>query len=143
MSYQPIDFVRDFLNFVEKHGIFDEFDKDSQKMVTSVGIKALIEEAQSCLPEKLKPKQAAERMRDLNDDEREKLIKDSDAQKVIDMRKVFQDKMSKNKGAQGLIEKLVKAHEANDNDAFGQALLDAMSLVKGPENVGEILDVTE
>lgn len=132
---RPVDFVRDFLNYVEKVGIFDEFDRDTQKMVTSSGVQSLIKEAQTCLPEKLKPRQAAQRMRDLNDAEREQLIKEAEDGRILDMRKTFQDKMSKNGGAQGIIARLVDALEGEENPNLEEIILDAKALVKGPEHV--------
>jgi hypothetical protein len=132
---KPIDFVRDFLNYVEKVGIFDEFDKESQKMITSAGVQSLIQEARSCLPEKLKPVQAANRMRDLNEAERDALIQSSEKERVIDMRKEFQKKMSENGGAMGIVERLVETVENSDMGDITEILQDAKALIKGPENV--------
>jgi hypothetical protein len=135
MSNNPMNFIRDFLNYVDKEGIYDQFDKDTQKMVTSAGVEALIKEAKSYLPEKLKPLEAAKRMRDLNEDERDQLIKDADEARIIDLRKRFQKKMSINQGAQGIVARLVEAVKAQDNVKLGEVLLDAKSLVDGPENL--------
>lgn len=136
----PIDFVRDFIRYVDSHGIYDEFDRDTQKMVTSVGVQSLIKDAHNCLPEKLKPREAAARMRDLSEAERDKLLEDADKERVVDMRKHFQKKMSENGGAQGIIQRLVNALETNDGQSAASALTDARALVFGPENVENISD---
>lgn len=130
---QQMDFIRDFLNYVNHVGIFDEFDKEQQKMITSPGVQSLIKQAEACLPEKLKPRQAANAMRDLTDSEREKLIADAEEGRIIDMRKAFQLKMSKNGGAMGIVERIVAAAEGDENIA--EVLQDARALVHGPENV--------
>lgn len=131
----PMNFIRDFLNYIEKEGIYDKFDPDTQKMITSPGVEALIKEAETYLPKKLKPLEAANLMRDLTEDERTRLIEADEQNRIVDMRKHFQLKMSKNKGAQGLIEKLVQAVDTGDNSQAAQIIEDARALVHGPENV--------
>lgn len=131
----PVDFIRDFLKHVKKVGIYDEFDKDSQKMVTSKEITALIKQAEACLPEKIGNMEAANRMRNLTIAERDKLIADADAERIVDMRKEFQKKMSINGGAQGLLAKLVEADAAGDDEAVADIIEDAIALMKEAENI--------
>lgn len=130
----PVDFIRDFLKYTKKVGIFDEFDKDKQQMVTSAGVTALIKQAQACLPEKIGNLEAATRMRNLTDAERDKLIADAEDARVVDMRKEFQRRMSVNGGAQGLLAKLVEANATGDNEAIGEVLEDATALLREVEN---------
>lgn len=132
---KAIDFIRDFLDYVEKVGIYDEFDNTTQKMVTSKGVYDLIQQARSCMPEKLKPAQAARAMRDLSESERDRLIGQSENDSVVDLRKEFQAKMSRNGGAQGVLRQLVEALDHGDQDAIRDAVADAVALQKGPENV--------
>lgn len=134
----PIDFIRDFLIYVNKEGIYDKFDKDTQKMVTSPGVEALIKEAESYLPKKLKGRAAANLMRDLNEDEREVLIQSAEEGRIIDLRRQFQEKMSVNRGAQGIVERLVTAFDKNDTSQLSELIFDAQALVKGVENVEPI-----
>lgn len=130
-----LDFIRYFLAYVENVGIYDEFDKDTQKMVTSNGVESLIKEAQSYLPEKLKPLAAANRMRNLSDAHRDTLIAIAEADKIIDMRQAFQKKMSINGGAQSIVKHILDAIDAQDEESFKEALQDAKALVDGPETI--------
>lgn len=136
MPSNPMDFVRDFLNYVEKEGVYDHFDRDSQKMVTSPGVQVLIKDARSYLPPKLKGKQAATLMRDLPDEMREKLIEKSDRERVVDLRTAFARKQAENGGARGVLERLVASvNEGFDQEEFEKILRDAKGLVAGPETV--------
>lgn len=129
-----MNFIHMFLKYVDSQGIYDEFDKDSQKMVTSAGVQALIKEAATYVPAKLKPLQAANAMRDLTDAERDKLIQDSDQERIVDLRRGFQLRMSENKGAQGIVERLVEATQ-NPDVNLTDIILDAQALVNGPEHI--------
>ncbi len=130
LSNNPLNFIRDFLAYVNKVGIYDEFDKDAQKMVTSQGVEALIKEAQRYMPDTLKPMAASLRMRDLTDDERDRAIADSEAGRIIDMRQEFQRRMAKNKGAVGLLEKLIEASETGNYEGLEVIMEDAKTLVE-------------
>ena len=131
----PLDFVRDFLAYVEKVGIYDQFDADTQKMVTSPGVQKLIKDAATYLPEKLKPAEAAHRMRDLTVAERNRMIEQADAGRVLDLRKQFQEKMRRNGGAQGIVRRIAEATRTDNKIALLEALADARALEHGPENV--------
>lgn len=139
----PLDFVRDFLAYIEKVGIYDQFDAETQKMTTSPGVQKLIKDAHTYLPEKLKPLEAATRMRDLTDAERDQMIKTADADRVVDLRKKFQRKMSLNGGALGIVERITHAVDVNDTDELAKAFLDAKALVDGPENVPQVANDLE
>lgn len=132
---RPIDFIRDFIRYIENEGIYDEFDPETQRMRTSAGVEALIKEAYSYMPEKLKAGEAMARMRDLTDAQRNKLIEDAEADRVIDLRKEFQLKMSRNGGAQGIVERLVNVLDSGSPQDINNILADAQAFVKGPENV--------
>lgn len=136
MPSNPMDFVRDFLNYVDKEGIYDYFDRDSQKMTTSPGVLALIKDARSYLPPKLKGGQAAVLMKDLPEELRDKLIEKSDRERVLDLRTAFARKQAENGGARGVLERLVTSvHEGFDQEEFEEILRDAKGLVAGPESV--------
>lgn len=102
---EAMRFVADFLALVNSQGIYDEFDKASNKMKTSTAVETLIKRAKVLLPE-LGKGQAAKLMRDLTEDERSESIAEAD--NVIDLRDRFRKDMSVNGGARGLLEKLVK-----------------------------------
>jgi len=89
---------------------------------------SIMSDVEKIIPEKMEPRQAAEAMRKLEEDERDEAIKAAE-EKVIDMRKQFRLKMSENKGALGLTKKLVKALEENDLATVGQVTMDMAELV--------------
>lgn len=107
-------FVYMFLDFVENHGIFDEFDAEENRMVTSQGVKNLIEIAKHIVPERLANDEAAEAMRDLTEDERDFLIGEDEEGIVLDMRDAFAEKMAENGGARGLIRQIADAQRRGD-----------------------------
>jgi hypothetical protein len=141
-SSSPMDFIRDFLNYVNKEGIYDKFDKESQQMVTSPGVEALIKAAEACLPKKLGKGEAARLMRDLSEEERDMLIKNSEEERVIDLRETFRKKIALNGGAQGIVKRLVEAIETGDPLEMRDILLDAKGLVDGAETAEQIRGVT-
>jgi len=130
-----MNFIRDFLNYVEKVGIFDEYDRDTNKMKTSAGVEALIKEARSYLPPKLKGIEAAAKMRDLDPDMRDQLIQQDEEKRIIDMRTEFARRQAENGGAQGLLKRLVDAVERGDTIAVKEVHKDALGIVKGGEHV--------
>ena len=105
-----------FVEFFENHGIFDEFDAEQNKMVTSKGVRNLYEIAKELLPERLEYDEAAQKMRELSDDEREFLIGSDEEGVVVDMRDYFAEEMAKNDGARGLLLQLEVAQEAGDKE---------------------------
>lgn len=113
-----------------------EFDKKKNKMVNSAELDHLMTEVEQVIPPKLKPKEAAEAMRALDEEARDQAIKES-KDKVIDMRRHFREKMSKNGGALGLTKRLVEALEKNDLMAVGLITMDMQELVKLDEQVPE------
>lgn len=110
----PMRFCYMFVEFFENHGIFDEFDAEQNRMVSSKGVRSLYEIAKELLPERLANDEAAEKMRDLSDDEREFLIGSDEEGVVVDMRDYFAEEMSRNGGARGLLHQLAEAHAAGD-----------------------------
>lgn len=113
-----------------------EFDKKKNKMVNSADLEHLMSEVEQIIPAKLKPKEAAAAMRALDEEARDQAIKES-KDKVIDMRRHFREKMSKNGGALGLTKRLVEALEKNDLMAVGLITMDMQELVKLDEQVPE------
>lgn len=129
----PVSFLRQFLQYVETVGIFDEYDEASNQMVTSQGVKNLINEARKAIPERVTPTKAARLMRDLTEAERNQLIKAAREGSVADMRVEFQQRMAANGGAMGILQKMVKAIDNGEYDISVQLLEDAQKLVKGIE----------
>ena len=113
-NINPMRFVYLFVEFFENHGIFDEFDAEANRMVSSEGVKNLYNIAKELLPERLANDEAAERMRDLSQDERDFLVGNDDEDVVIDMRDYFAEEMSRNGGARGLLASIVEAKQADD-----------------------------
>jgi hypothetical protein len=134
LSDNPMNFIKQFLAYVDNVGIYDEYDAEANKMVMSDGVQTLVKDAISYLPEKLKPLTAAVRMRQLTDAERDRRINEAHEGIVIDLRQHFQEKMSKNGGAYGLVKDLVEAVEHEDHEKLAQIMIDAQSLIKGPES---------
>ena len=96
-------FVTEFLDYVEKYDIFDEFDKRSQKMVRSAGVDALIKKAASVFPGRVKIGQ-------LENDAISKVTKSiiiEEAPNIIDRRDLFSRKVQENGSARGLLEKVL------------------------------------
>jgi hypothetical protein len=106
-----MDFIRDFLKFVESEGIYDEFDKDTNKMVTSSGVATLIKRAKEIMPPVLSNREASAQMRELTDEERDRLITNS-GDRIVDLRTAFAKKMAKNGGSHVLLEKIVGTMKA-------------------------------
>lgn len=111
MTKDPMEFIHNFISYANSEGIYDEYDKDSNKMKTSAGMQALINSAKEFFPELPKGATAA-LMRNLTEDERNKAIEGTP--KVIDMRAEFAKKMSANEGARGLVTQLAEASKTND-----------------------------
>ena len=115
-----LDFIRDFLKYVEKVVIYDEYDKETNKMKTSVGVLNLIKQAKESMPEELSGGEAAALMKDLSDDHRDSLIK-SAGDRVYDARTQFARKMASNAGARGLLEQIVKSDGSNMHELLETA----------------------
>ena len=98
-------FVTEFLDYVEKYDIFDEFDKRTQKMARSAGVDALIKKASGVFPPRVKVGQIENA-----------LVKDMDvtiegAKNILDKRDVFARKIRDNGAARGLLEKVMTGDE--------------------------------
>lgn len=110
----PMRFCYMFVEFFENHGIFDEFDAEQNRMVPSQGVKNLYEIAKEILPERVSNTEAAERMRDLSEDEREFMIGEEEEGVVVDMRDYFAEEVQRNGGARGLLFQLELARNTGD-----------------------------
>jgi len=110
----------------------NEYDETSDEMIPSEELEDLMEMARELLPAQLEGNEAAERMRDLSEIERQEAIMSS-GRKVADLRREFQIKMSENGGARGLLEQLVSAKEANDTDAESEVIENILEFIHGPE----------
>lgn len=109
-----MDFIRDFLKYVDKVGIFDEYDKDTNKMKTSSGVEALIKQARQLMPEELSGREAGLRMTELSEAHRDALIKAA-GPRVVDLRTEFAKKMAMNGGAHKLLTDIVEAVHCGDD----------------------------
>jgi hypothetical protein len=112
MITEPLDFIHLFITFADSEGIYDKYDKESNKMVTSPGMTNLIKLAREFFPQMPKGVPAA-MMRDLTNEERSKAIAGS-PDKVIDMRAHFAAEMQQNGSARGLLQQLAAASEAGN-----------------------------
>lgn len=118
----PLGFIARLLNYYKSEGIFDEYDKDSNKMKTSAGIHSLMTEAQSFFPDMPKG-EPARLMRELTPEQRAVSVADND--KVIDRRDLFAKKMQENGSSRGLLIKMTEALESGDSTAFAEYLQEA------------------
>lgn len=125
----PIELLIELHNMFENGELAAEFDKRKNKMTNSEALVSLMADVKKVVPAKLEPKEAADAMRKLEEEEREEAIKAADT-RVIDMRKEFVLKMSENGGALGLTKKLMKALEENDLVTIGLVTMDMQELVK-------------
>lgn len=123
----PIELLIELHNMYEDGELAAEFDNKRNKMVNSDKLKSIMSDVESIIPAKMEPRQAAEAMRSLAD--RDEAIAAAE-DKVIDMRKLFQAKMSENGGALGLTKQLVDAINSNENGRAAQILMDMEELVK-------------
>jgi hypothetical protein len=114
----PIELLIELHNMYSKGELAAEFDNRRNKMVNSDKLKSIMSDVENLIPSKLEPKQAADAMRRMEEEERDKAIKEAE-DKVIDMRKQFQSKMAENGGALGLTKRLVKALEQDDLATVG------------------------
>lgn len=124
----PIELLIELHNMYENGNLAAEFDKHKNKMINSDELISIMSEVEKLIPLKMEPRQAAESMHVLEEQARYEAIKASE-DKVIDMRKQFQKKMSENGGALGLTRKLVKALEENDLATIGLVTMDMSELV--------------
>lgn len=99
----------------------------------------IMAEVYEFLPEELTGEEASQRMREMPAEVLDKAIEDA-GDKVIDMRKIFRQKMSQNGGALGLTGNLVEALNSGDSDKFSETIALMKQLVeehnKGEEEVG-------
>ena len=105
-----------------------EFDKTSNKMTNSHNLITIMNLVAEVLPEELKPIEAAEKMRSLDEEVRTKAIEESNG-KVIDLRKDFQKKVAANGGALGLIKQLTISMDRGDDEAVNEIIDNMKGLV--------------
>lgn len=106
-------FVIEFLRYVQKHDILDEFNKRTQKMERSPGIAAIIKQAQSVFPPEVEDgKKETDKLTKEQVDEAIEASPD-----VLDTRELFGRKIAENGAARGLLEKVL----AGDVAAIEQA----------------------
>ena len=99
------EFAIDFLNYYDKYGINDEFDKRTQKMVPSAGVLALVKQAKSIFPER-----AAGEQKKLNDSLTKEQVDEAIASdsNVLDTREMFAKRVARNGGTHALLRALYK-----------------------------------
>lgn len=110
----PLRFVYEFLDYVDTVGIYDYFDEEENCMRTSEDVEELIEMARACAPERISNEEAAEKMRNLTDAERDAFIEADQENVIIDLRSDFSKRIAENGGARGILEQLVAAQERGD-----------------------------
>ncbi len=125
----PIELLIELYTMYDNGELASEYDTKRNKMINSLELIAIMEDVEELIPEALTPIEAAREMRQLEEKERQKAIEES-KQKVIDMRKHFQNKMSLNGGALGLTEMLIRGLESNDLDTVNEATGMMIELVK-------------
>ena len=125
----PIELLIELYNMYDAGELASEFDKKRNKMVNSAQLESIMREVEPFVPMKLEPVQAASTMRAMEQTERDEAIKASEG-KVIDMRKLFQMKMSENGGALGLTKQLIEAINTNETGRAAEILMDMEELVK-------------
>jgi hypothetical protein len=125
----PIELLIELYTMYDNGELASEYDTKRNKMINSLELIAIMEDVEELIPEALSPIEAAREMRQLEEKERQKAIEES-KQKVIDMRKHFQNKMSLNGGALGLTEMLIRGLESNDLDTVNEATGMMIELVK-------------
>lgn len=115
-------------------GLYDsEFDDDVNDMCPPVEVINLMAEIRSVLPprftdEEAKEGKAAQAMRDLSEEEKDSAMTEN----VIDMRKEFALKMSKNQGAYGLVQKFIDCNEKGDQEGSAEIYDLMQELLHGP-----------
>lgn len=90
-------FVTQFIDYVEKHDIKDEFNKRTQKMERSPGVEALIRDAKKVFPERI----GTEGTDKLSQDEIAEAIEASP--NVIDTQEMFGRKIQMNGGVRQML----------------------------------------
>jgi hypothetical protein len=107
-------FVTEFIDYVNRYDILDEFNKKTQKMERSSGVESLIMKAKEVFPERtLGPSTVPE-------EEVTKII--SEASHVLDRRDHFALKIQANRGAQGLLEDVLAGKNMEIAQEFIKAL---------------------
>lgn len=127
----PIELLIELHKMFQNGELAAEFNSKRNKMVNSNKLKAVMLEVEKVIPvSSMEPLSAAKAMRELED--RDEAIEAS-GNKVADMRKEFQLKMSQNGGALGLTKQLVGAIESGDFTKVALVTADMMELVNQSE----------
>jgi len=122
-----IELLIDLHKMFQNGELAAEFNSKRNKMVNSDKLKAVMAEVEKVIPvSSMEPRSAANAMRNLED--RDEAI-EAAGDKVVDMRKEFQLKMSQNGGALGLTKQLVEAIETADFTKVALVTADMMELV--------------
>ena len=123
----PIELLIELHKMFQNGELAAEFNSKRNKMVNSNKLKAVMLEVEKVIPvSSMEPISAAKAMRELED--RDEAI-EAAGNKVADMRKEFQLKMSQNGGALGLTKQLVGAIESGDFTKVALVTADMMELV--------------
>lgn len=123
----PIELLIELHKMFMNGELAAEFNSKRNKMVNSDKLRALMSEVEQVIPASMEPLSAAQAMRNLED--RDAAIEAAE-DKVVDMRKEFQLKMSQNGGALGLAKQLVEAMNNSDTSRAADILFDMEELVK-------------
>lgn len=138
---QDLDFASDFLTYYDKVGIYDEFDKTTQKMKTSSGVYVLVQKARKLLPERMKGGEAAAHNAQVEPAVVEAIAEKTD--RVVNAQKIFAARMSKNGGAAGLVQQLAEAIETQDNDSMVRTTQNILALAKALQGDTNVFNIEE
>jgi hypothetical protein len=95
-------FVSDFLDYIYKADIKDDYNKRTQTMERSPGVEALIKQAEAVFPARVKDGQKANAQ--LTDEQRETAMQATP--NIVDTREMFSRRVQKNGGTQKLLRDL-------------------------------------
>lgn len=115
MITDPLEIMTEIVKMYDNGELAAEYDKDYNRMVNSARVRKLAEAARAFMPPRLEGDEAAKAMRSLPEDQVNEAIASSGS-KVADLRKEFQLKMSRNRGALGLAVRLANAETEEEKN---------------------------
>lgn len=111
---KEIELLISIYNLYKEGKLASNFNKQTNKMENISELNTIMREVSNIIPEELEPIDAATKMRNLSEVDRNNAIEDND--KVVDLRKEFILKISQNQGALGLTKQLVEAMDNKETD---------------------------
>lgn len=123
-----IDLLARVLQFNEENYLAGSYDKKSGKMENYPEIDTLIKDIKAVVPMQIDNKEAASKMRHLEDPDN---AIEQAGEKVIDLRDDFRKKIAINKGAMGLIDRF---HEASTDEERDEVIFLMKKLAEASKN---------